>query len=79
VIGAFSNEVDENFVEAFREKAAPNTKLLVLHDSTPSDRLLSGMVDLQIRSAERFYIVEAKFSGATRSNGSSSYVRFLNA
>jgi hypothetical protein len=58
---AFSNEVDENFVEAFREKAAPNTKVLLLHDSTPSDRLLSRMVDLQIRSAERFYIAEAKF------------------
>ena len=58
---AFSNELDENFVEAFREKAAPHTKLLLLNDSPVSDRLLSRMVDLQIRSAERFYVVEAKF------------------
>jgi hypothetical protein len=58
---AFSNEVDQNFVEAFREKAAPNTKVLLLNDSPFSDRLLSRMVDLQIRSAERFYVVEAKF------------------
>jgi Protein of unknown function (DUF2442) len=58
---AFSNEVDDNFVEAFRQKAAPHTKLLVLNDSLSNDRLLSRMVDLQIRSAERFYVVEAKF------------------
>jgi|GEM_PF-1155730 Protein of unknown function (DUF2442) len=58
---AFSNEVDEDFVEAFREKAAPHTKLLLLNDSLSNDRLLSRMVDLQIRSAERFYVVEAKF------------------
>lgn len=58
---AFSNEVDDNFVEAFREKAAPHTKLLVLNDSLSNDRLLSRIVDLQIRSAERFYVVEAKF------------------
>jgi Helix-turn-helix/Protein of unknown function (DUF2442) len=59
---AFSNEVNEGFVERFREKAAPHTKLLLLNDRPFADRILSSMVDLQIRSSERFYLVEAKFA-----------------
>ena len=59
---AFSNEVDHGFVETFREKAAPQTKLLLLNDSRFTDRILSYMVELQIRSSERFYLVESKFA-----------------
>lgn len=59
---AFANEVDQGFVETFREKAAPHTKLLLLNDSRFADRILSHLVDLQIRSSERFYLVECKFA-----------------
>jgi hypothetical protein len=59
---AFSNEVDQGFVETFREKAAPQTKVLLLNDSRFTDRILSRLVDLQIRSSERFYLVESKFA-----------------
>jgi hypothetical protein len=59
---AFSDEVDEGFVETFREKAASHTKLLLLNDSRFTDRILSYMVDLQIRSSERFYLVESTFA-----------------
>jgi hypothetical protein len=59
---AFSNEVDQGFVEIFREKAAPYTKLLLLNDTPFTDRILSRLVDLQIRSSERFYLVECKFA-----------------
>lgn len=55
-----SDEVDGGFVQAFREKAAPHTKLLLLNDGRFTDRILSYMVDLQIRSSERFYLVESK-------------------
>jgi hypothetical protein len=64
---AFSDEVDEGFVETFREKAAPHTKLLLLNDSRFTDRVLSSMVDLQIRSSERFYLVESKFAQSDES------------
>lgn len=57
---AFSDEVDKGFVETFREKAAPQTKLLLLNDSRFTDRILSYIIDLQIRSSERFYLVESK-------------------
>jgi Helix-turn-helix domain len=57
---AFSDEVDEGFTKTFREKAAPYTKLLLLNDTPFTDRILSRLVDLQIRSSERFYLVESK-------------------
>jgi Protein of unknown function (DUF2442) len=57
-----SDEVDDGFVETFRKKAAPHTKLLLLNDSRFTDRILSRLVDLQIRSSERFYLVECKFA-----------------
>jgi hypothetical protein len=61
VLVAFSDEVDEGFVERFREQAAPETKLLLLNDTRFADRTLSRMVDLQIRSSERFYLVDSPF------------------
>ena len=56
---AFSDDVDDGFAEAFRERAAPHTKLLLLDDSRFSDRILSRLIDLQIRSPQRFYIVDS--------------------
>src|SRR5260370_12009633 len=58
---AFSDEVDEGFIETFREKAAAHTKLLLLNDTRSTDRILSRLVDLQIRSPERFYLVDSVF------------------
>jgi hypothetical protein len=59
---AFSDELDDVFARAFREKATADTRLLVLNDSRSSDRLLSRMVDLQIRSPHRFYVADRPFS-----------------
>src|SRR4051794_5647333 len=61
---AFSDELDEEFVRTFRKRATPETKLLVLNDSRSSDRLLSRIVDLQIRSPHRFYVVDPRFAYA---------------
>ena len=43
----------------FREKPAPDTRLLILNEGASTDRLLSRMIDLQIRSPERFYVIDA--------------------
>src|SRR5258708_8434962 len=56
---AVCEDVDDGFVKAFRERAAPHTKLLLLDDSRFSDRILSRLIDLQIRSPQRFYIVDS--------------------
>jgi Protein of unknown function (DUF2442) len=79
---AFSDELDEHFVQAFRKKATPETRLLVLNDSRSSDRLLSRIVDLQIRSPHRFYIADPPFAHAKEENWEElirSYLGRLNA
>lgn len=60
----FSRLLDERFVHAFHEKATRDTRLLVLNDRMDSDRLASRLIDLQIRSAHRFYVAEAMVDGA---------------
>jgi len=72
---AFANELDKDFVHTFREKATKNTRLLVLNDSGSSDRLLSRMVDLRMRSAQRFYVADPPF---THSN-EKSWIELLRA
>jgi hypothetical protein len=64
----FSDELDEQFVRAFRKRAAPETRLLVLHDSRSSDRLLSRIVDLQIRSSHRFYVADPPLAETNEKN-----------
>lgn len=59
---AFSDELDDAFVQTFRKKATVDTRLLVLNDSRSSDRLLSRIVDLQIRSPHRFYVADPPFA-----------------
>lgn len=59
---AFSDELDDDFVQTFRERATAETRLLVLNDSRSSDRLLSRIVDLQIRSPHRFYVADPPFA-----------------
>jgi uncharacterized protein DUF2442 len=65
---AFSGELDEGFVRTFRERATPDTRLLVLNDSRSSDWLLSRIVDLQIRSAHRFYVADSPFEQTNEKN-----------
>jgi hypothetical protein len=65
---AFSDELDEGFVRTFRERATPNTRLLVLNDSRSSDWLLSRMIDLQIRSPHRFYVADPPFQPTNEKN-----------
>jgi hypothetical protein len=65
---AFSDELDEGFVRTFRERATPDTRLLVLNDSRSSDWLLSRIVDLQIRSPHRFYVADPPFEQTNERN-----------
>jgi hypothetical protein len=68
VFVTLSHDLDESFVEMFREKATQDTRLLILNEGTSTDRLLSRIVDLQIRTPQRCYVVEAKSgSGKTHS------------
>jgi len=55
---AFSEELDEAFVEQFRKLATTNTRLLVFNDGLSADTLLSRFLELQIRSSGRFYVAE---------------------
>src|SRR5437016_103631 len=50
----FSQDLDESFVEMFRQKATDDTRLLILHEGASTDKLLSRIVDLQIRTPQRF-------------------------
>src|SRR5687767_7932952 len=62
---SFSRDLDESFVQLFRN-ATQNTRLLIVNEGTSTDRLLSRIFDLQIRTPERCCIVEASFgSGKT--------------
>jgi ribosome-binding protein aMBF1 (putative translation factor) len=64
----FSDELDEEFVETFRKRATPDTRLLVLNDCRFSDHLLSRVIDLQIRSPQRFYVVDLPFKQSDEKN-----------
>src|SRR4051794_40010897 len=55
-----SKDLDDTFAETFREHATPATRLLVFRDEGAStDRLLSRILRLQIRTPERLYILDA--------------------
>lgn len=64
----FSRLLDPAFVTAFQKNATPHTKLLVLNDRLGSDRLASLLVDLQIRSTQRFYVAEANWAAGKQEN-----------
>lgn len=55
-----SDELDDAFVEAFREYATRTTRLLVFRqEGVSADRLLSRIIDLQIRTPQRFYVLDS--------------------
>jgi hypothetical protein len=56
---AFSQDLDESFVELFRKIATQDTRLLILNEGISTDRLMSRIVDLQIRTPQRFYVIDA--------------------
>src|SRR5438552_8449282 len=55
----FAYDLDESFAELFREQAAPDTRLLIVNEGTSTDRLLARIIDLQIRTPQRFYVIDA--------------------
>src|SRR6478609_8125734 len=55
----FSQDLDESFVQMFRERATHTTRLLILNEGASADRLLSRIVDLQIRAPHRFCVIDA--------------------
>ena len=67
VFVTFSYDLDRSFAELFREKTTPDTRLLILNEGASTDRLLSRIFDLQVRTPQRCYVFEAKFgAGKTR-------------
>lgn len=61
VFVSFSYDLDESFVKMFREKATQETRLLIFNEGSSTDRLMSRLVDLQIRTPQRFYVFDTAF------------------
>src|SRR4051812_24939490 len=59
VFVTFSCDLDESFGDIFRQKPTEDTRLLILHEGASTDWLLSRVVDLQIRTPQRFYVIDA--------------------
>jgi hypothetical protein len=59
VFVTFSYDLDKSFVQMFREKAKADSRLLIFDQGIPADRLSSRIVDLQIRTSQRFYIFDS--------------------
>jgi hypothetical protein len=74
---AFSHELDEGFLRAFRERATSDTRLLVLNNSRSSDWLLTRIVNLQIRSPFRFYVADPPFAQTNEKNWEDLIVSYL--
>jgi hypothetical protein len=71
----FSNDLDDTFTAAFREYATQDTRLLVFqHHGVSADRLVTRIVDLQIRSPQRFCIINAEWGA-----GKSHYLAFIHS
>lgn len=63
---AYSHDLDDSFVEMFRNRANQESRLLIFNEGVSSDNLISKILHLQIRAPERCYVVEGKF-GAGKS------------
>lgn len=57
---AYSHDLDDSFVEMFRNKATQESRLLIFNEGISTDFLLSKILNLQIRKPERCYVIEAK-------------------
>jgi hypothetical protein len=56
----FSHDLDQTLVKAFRKRATPASQLLIINEGASADSLFCKIVDLRIRTAQRFYVVESK-------------------
>jgi hypothetical protein len=56
----FSHDLDETFGELFRTTATPASRLLIINEDASADSLISKILGLQIRTPQRFYVVEGK-------------------
>ena len=55
----FSQDLDAPFKTLFRQQAPAQSRLLVLNEGLSADSVLSRIFDLQIRSSQRCYVIEA--------------------
>lgn len=62
----YSYDLDDSFVEMFRNRATQESRLLIFNEGISTDLLLSKILNLQIRKPERCYVIELKVgSGKT--------------
>lgn len=57
-----SQDLDLSFVSMVRREAPGDSRLLILNEGTSADRILSRIIDMQIRTPQRFYVFESSFS-----------------
>src|SRR5260370_7823091 len=57
VFVSFSQDLDQSFVQMFRAKAAPDTRLLILNQDASTDRLLSPFSNLPLTSHHSSYLI----------------------
>lgn len=56
---AYSHDLDDSFVEMFRNRATQESRLLIFNEGVSSDNLISKILHLQIRKPERCYVIDA--------------------
>lgn len=76
VFVTFSQDLDETFVHMFRRRGTEDARVLIFNEGASTDRLLSRLFDLQIRTPERCYVVEGKF-GCGKSHSMALVAAFL--
>src|SRR5882724_1612086 len=57
---AYSGDLDDSFIELFRNRATQESRLLIFNEGISTDLLLSKILNLQIRKPERCYVIEVK-------------------
>jgi hypothetical protein len=73
-----SDDFDDRFAQLFRQRATQATRLFVFqNEGASTDRLLSRIVDLQIRTPERLCVVQCSF-GTEKSNHAAILCSFLS-
>jgi Protein of unknown function (DUF2442) len=76
---AFSQNLDESFVEWFRNWATQETRLLIFNEDLSTDRLLTKILPLQIRKPERCYIVDGRFGAGKSQTSLYTFLERLSA
>jgi len=66
---AFSHDLDDEFVKLFLEQSTPETRLLVMNEvgeRSSTDNIFTRLMEMQIRSTQRFYVADWPRSGTTQ-------------